>query len=287
MTAALDVAVPRPRVRRRRRANVTIAVSFLLLGLVVLAGLFGSWVAPYDPSAQDLALVYAQPSSAHWLGTDELGRDMLSRVIAGARTALAGPLIVSVGAMMIGNLIGLTAGFRGGWVDAVLMRGADLAMAIPSTLVIIVVAGALGGGYWVAIALFTAVMIPIDARVARGATMEQRPKPYVEAARTLGVSNVRIMLQHIWPNISAVVIANAFLGFAGALVGLATLSFLGVGASPGSPDWGQMLSAAEVSLFQNPVATLAPGAAIVVLAGAMNLIGDWVYDKLATRATGR
>jgi peptide/nickel transport system permease protein len=283
----LDVTVGRFAVRRPRKVNVTIAISFLLLGLVVLAGIVGSLIAPYDPSAQDLSNVYAQPSAAHWLGTDELGRDMFSRLIAGARSALAGPLIVSITAMTLGNLVGISAGFRGGWGDSFLMRGADLAMAIPSTLVIIVVAGALGGGYWVAIALFTLVLVPVDARVSRGATMEQKHKPYVEAARTLGVSNRRIMVQHIWPNISAVVIANAFLTFAGALVGLATLSFLGVGASPGAPDWGSMLSAAEVSLFQNPVATLAPGAAIVVLAGAMNLIGDWVYDKLATRATGR
>jgi peptide/nickel transport system permease protein len=283
-----DELASTPVVRRRRRLpSIVIVVSFVLLGLVVVSAVFGSLIAPHDPSTQDLGLVYAKPSGSHLLGTDELGRDVLSRVMVGARAALIGPLVVSLGAMLIGNVIGVYAGFRGGFADTVMMRMADLAMAIPAMLVIVVVSGILGGGYWAAIALYTIIMIPGDARVARGATMAQVQRPYIEAARTLGVSNRRIMVHHIWPNISAVVIASAFLGFASALVGLGTLSFLGVGASPVAPDWGTMLSAGEASLFQNPVATLAPGAAIVVLAGSTNLIGDWIYDKISTRAAGR
>ena len=287
MAIALEARTGRIARRPRNRPNALVAISFVLLGLVVLAAVFGSLIAPHDPAAQDLIEVYATPSGSHLLGTDELGRDVLSRVIAGARSALVGPLVVSFGAMMIGNVIGVYAGFRGGFLDTVLMRGADLALAVPAMLVIIVVSGVLGGGYWVAILLFMIIMVPIDARVARGATLAQAQRPYIEAARTLGGSNTRIMVSHIWPNISAVVVANAFLGFAGALVGLGTLSFLGVGASPGAPDWGNMLSAGEAALFQNPIATLAPGAAIVILAGAMNLIGDWTYDKISTRAAGR
>lgn len=279
---------PRRRLLRRiRRVRGSVALSVLIMGIIAVAALFGQLIAPQDPSAQDLTLVLAHPSGAHWLGTDELGRDVFSRLVVGSRTAFIAPLVVAAGAMLLGNILGLVAGYRGGIIDAVIMRLADLVMAVPGLLIIIVVAGTIGGGFWTAVILLTLLMVPFDARVVRGATLEQAPRPYVEAARTLGVSNRRIMFLHIWPNISAVVVANTCLGYAGALVGLSGLSFLGVGVTPGSPDWGQMLSDGETSLFVNPVATLAPGAAIVLVAAAMNIIGDWGYDRLSGRGASR
>jgi peptide/nickel transport system permease protein len=167
------------------------------------------------------------------------------------------------------------------------MRWVDLMWALPAMLVIIVVAGAFGGGYWFSVGLLVILTMPFDLRMARGATLEQVPRPYVEAAKTLGVSDWRIMYLHIWPNISSVVVANAFLVFAGALVVLSGLSFLGLGVRPGTPDWGLMLSEGREFLFVNPVAVLAPALAIVLTATCMNLIGDWSYERLSSRGANR
>jgi peptide/nickel transport system permease protein len=273
--------------RRRQRRPLVVAFCALIVGLVVAMTAFGSFVAPHDPSAVDMAHSLLRPSSAHWLGTDQLGRDVLSRVVVGARTAFLGPLVIAAASMLLGNVLGLLAGYLGGVVDAAIMRWVDLMWSVPALLVIIVVVGALGSGYWIAVALLTVLTIPFDTRVVRGATLEQTPRPYVEAAKTLGVADRRIMAWHIWPNISSTAVANSFLVFAGSLVTLSSLSFVGLGASPGTPDWGGMLSEGRAFIFANPVATLAPGAAIVATAASMNVIGDWLYEKLSSRGATR
>jgi peptide/nickel transport system permease protein len=286
MTQAAAVA-PARSARLRPRVPWVIGACFLVVGLVVVMAIFGTTIAPHSPNAQDPLLSLERPSGAHWLGTDALGRDVLSRLIAGARTAFIGPLIIAASSMLIGNLLGLLAGYRGGRADAVIMRWVDLMWAVPSLLVIIVVAGALGSGYWLAVALLLVLTIPFDTRVVRAAALEQAPRPYVEAARVLGVPDWRIMIFHVWPNVSPVAIANAFLVFAGSLTALAGLSFLGLGVPPGTADWGLMLSEGFQDLFVNPVAVLAPGAAIIATATAMNLIGDWLQERLTSRGAGR
>jgi peptide/nickel transport system permease protein len=273
--------------RRRWRISWVIALCFLVVGGVVVMAVLGAAIAPHNPTAQNLSAALAKPGGAHWLGTDSLGRDVFSRVIAGARTAFIGPVVIAAGSMLVGNLLGLLAGYRGGRVDAVIMRWVDLMWSIPSLLVIIVVQGAVGGGYWLAVGLLIVLTIPFDTRVVRGAALEQVPRPYVEAAKTLGVPDRRIMVSHIWPNVAPVAIANAFLVFAGSLVALSGLSFLGLGVAPGTPDWGLMLSEGLPVLFANPVATLAPGVMIVLTAAAMNLIGDWLYERLSSRGAMR
>lgn len=275
------------RIAVRRRFSGLVVLSFVVITAVVVMAVFGSFIEPHDPNAQDLAAAMAKPSGQHWLGTDAFGRDVLSRLIAGSRTALIGPLVIAIGSMLAGNVLGVLAGFRGGWIDAVIMRCADLMWAIPALLVLIVVAGAVGGGYWLAVGLLLVLTIPLDTRVVRGATLEQTPRPYVEAARTLGVSDWRIMLLHIWPNVSPIAVANAFLVFAGSLVGLAGLSYLGLGASVGTPDWGLMLAQGQDLLFVNPVAELSSGVMIVITATSMNLIGDWLYQRLVSRGATR
>jgi peptide/nickel transport system permease protein len=273
--------------RRRGVVPVVIALCFLvILGVIVMA-ILRSWIAPQDPSAQDPILGLTKPNGDHWLGTDQLGRDIFSRVIAGARLAFIGPVVIAAGSLVIGNLLGLLAGYKGGKVDAVIMRWVDLMWAIPSLLVIIVVAGAIGGGYWTAVALLLVLTIPFDTRVIRGATLEQVPRPYVEAVKALGVAPWRIVLFHIWPNVSPVAVANTFLVFSGSLVGLTALSFLGLGPPAGTPDWGLMLSEGRQFLFANPVGTLVPGVMIVLTATAMNLIGDWLYELLSRRGATR
>jgi peptide/nickel transport system permease protein len=272
---------------KRRRPSWVIGICILIVLAVVVMVVFGSVIAPLNPNTQNPLSALAQPSGAHWLGTDSLGRDVFSRLIAGARTAFIGPLIIAASSMVLGNLLGLWAGYRGGRVDAVIMRWVDLMWSVPGLLVIIVVAGTLGGGYWLAVGLLVVLTVPFDTRVVRGATLEQTPRPYVEAARTLGVKDWRIMVWHIWPNVSPVAVANAFLNFAGSVGFLAALSFLGLGVPPGTPDWGLMLSEGLQDLFVNPVAVLAPGAMIVLTATSMNLIGDWLQERLASRGAAR
>ncbi|MFF5233710.1 ABC transporter permease [Dactylosporangium sp. NPDC000521] len=274
--------------RKRRRPRLTIVtVSFVVIGIVVLLVLFGPLLAPQDPAAQDLADINAAPSSAHLLGTDLLGRDTFSRLIVGARSAFIGPLLIALGSMIIGNILGLVSGYRGGRVDAVIMRWADFMWSIPTLLVLIVVASAVGASYWLAVGLMIALTAPFDTRVVRGATLEQVPRPYVEAAKVMGVSDRRIMVHHIWPNVSATALANAFLVFASSVGVLAALSFLGLGVAPGTPDWGLMLAENESLLFSQPLAALAPGLMLALTATSMNLAGDWIHERMSNRGMSR
>jgi peptide/nickel transport system permease protein len=272
---------------RRGRTSWLIMACIVIIAAVVVMVVFGSLIAPQNPGTQNPLNALAKPSGAHWLGTDSLGRDVFSRLIAGARTAFIGPLVIALSSLVLGNLLGLWAGYKGGRVDAVIMRWVDLMWSVPGLLVIIVVSGTLGGGYWLAVGLLVILTVPFDTRVVRGATLEQAPRPYVEAARTLGVPGWRIMVWHIWPNVSPVAVANAFLNFAGSLTAIAGLSFLGLGVAPGTPDWGLMLSEGLQDLFVNPVAVLAPGALIVLTATSMNLIGDWLQERLSSRGATR
>jgi peptide/nickel transport system permease protein len=284
--AKIAVGAMAPRARRRRPSAVVAVAAAIVLGVTACA-VFGGTIAPHDPAAQDLVSTLAQPSRAHWLGTDDLGRDVLSRTIAGARTAVLGPLLIALGAMLIGNIFGLLAGYHGGLVDAVIMRVADLVYALPALLVAIVVVGVLGGGYYRAVALLVFLYCPFDTRLVRAATLEQRSRPYVEAARTLGLRRTRIIFVHIWPNVLAVAVANATLAFAFALVSLSALSFLGIGAGPGTADWGRMLADSRTLLFDNPATALAPGIALVVTAASVNVIGDWLFEQLSDRGQVR
>lgn len=267
----------------RRLPSVEIVLCILFVALVVVCGVLGSRIAPHSPSAEDLAFGLHGPSASHLLGTDESGRDVLSRLIAGAQSALLGPIVVVLGAMVIGTAFGLWAGYRGGWVDSMVMRTVDLLYSLPGLLVAIVALGVFGGGYWVAVGVLVLLTAPYDTRLIRGATLGQRGLPYVDAARTLGLSSRRIMFRHIWPNVVPLIIANSFLNFAFTLVSLASLAFLGLGAGPGATDWGKMLNENLPVIETNPLAVLAPGIALILLALSMNLIGDWIYERLSDR----
>jgi peptide/nickel transport system permease protein len=282
-TPAAELAAP----RARRGFSPAVGVAFVVLAAVVACAAFGTWLAPYDPDQQDLLGSLTGPSRDHLLGTDDLGRDILSRTIVGARTAVVGPLLIALGAMLIGNVLGLVAGYVGGVTDSAISRWTDLVYAMPALLVAIVVVGVLGGGYFLAVALLVILFSPVDTRIIRGATLDQRSRPYVEAARMLGLSSRRIMVRHIWPNVLPLALANAFLTFAFSIVSLASLSFLGLGVGPGTADWGRMLSDSRTLLFDVPEAALAPGIAIVVTAASVNVIGDWLYEKLSDRGRAR
>lgn len=275
------------RKRGRRRPALIILLSFLIVVLVVACALFGSLLAPFRANAQNLIVATQAPSVHHLLGTDDFGRDILSRIIVGARAAVIGPALIAVGALIIGNALGLVAGYFGGRVDYFIMRLADLVWALPGLLIAIVVVGVIGGGYYVAVLVLVVLTFPVDARIVRGAVLQQRNMPYVEAAMTLGIAPWRVMLRHIWPNVLPLVIANTFLNFAFSLVALSALSFLGLGVPLNTPDWGGML-AQNLSLIQNnAMACLAPALALVLTAVSMNLIGDWSYERLSDRGRAR
>jgi peptide/nickel transport system permease protein len=282
-TPAAELAAP----RARRGFSPAVGFAMLVLLAVVACAAFGEWIAPRDPNEQDLLFSLTGPSQANWLGTDDLGRDIASRTIVGARTAVVGPLLIALGAMLIGNVLGLLAGYFGGLTDSVISRWVDLVYAMPALLVAIVVVGVLGGGYFLAVGLLVVLFSPIDTRIVRGATLDQRSRPYVEAARMLGLSNRRIMVAHIWPNVLPLALANAFLTFAFSIVSLTSLSFLGLGVGPGTADWGRMLSDSRTLLFDVPAAALAPGIAIVVAAASVNVVGDWLYERVSDRGRAR
>jgi peptide/nickel transport system permease protein len=287
MTALLATAAAARLERPRFRPNWAVAVSLAIVAVTAFLACFGSMIAPIDPAQQDLALGLSAPSPEHWLGTDSLGRDVYSRILAGTRSAVVGPLVIALGGALIGNILGLIAGYRGGRTDSFVMRWVDLMFALPGTLVVIVFAGTFGGGYWLSVVLLIILSAPADARLIRGATLEQTPRPYVEAARSIGVSDRRIMLTHIWPNVAPIATANLSLSFAGALVALAGLSFLGLGVPAGTPDWGLMVSESRSVLFVNPVAVLAPALMIVVTATSVSIVGDWLYERLSSRGANR
>lgn len=269
-------------ISRAPRAGITIgiALSFCVMAIVVICALFGGAVAPDSPFTQRLELGDTPPTAEFLAGTDLLGRDVLSRVIYGGWTALVGPIVVAVGAWMIATVLGLLSGYLGGWVDSAIMRWVDFMLALPAPLIAIVVVGVVGGGYWTAVLVLIILFTAPDTRIVRSAVLEQRPRPYIDAARALGISKTRILFVHILPNVLPIILAYVVLDFAFALVNLAGLSFLGLGVEPGTPDWGRMLFENRTILFTNPMALLLPAAMVILTAVSMNLIGDWLFERL-------
>lgn len=262
-----------------RPLPVGVLAGMMIMAVVVICAFFGPQISPDSPFTQRLEIADTPPSAEFIAGTDLLGRDVFSRTIYGAWTALAGPVVVAAGALVIATILGLLSGYLGGWVDSSIMRWVDFMLAVPGPLVAIVVVGVIGGGYWTAVLVLIILFTAPDTRIARSAVLSQRPLPYIDAARTLGISKRRILFVHILPNMLPIVLANALLDFAFALVSLAGLSFLGLGVEPGTPDWGRMLFENRNILFNNPVGLLLPATAIILTAVAMNLIGDWLFER--------
>ncbi len=270
--------------RRRRRLPITIGLCGLFVLLLIALASGGHLIVGDSPTNQNLTAIGRGPSSGHWLGTDQLGRDVLARVVAGSQAALLGPLVVAFSGLVVSSLLGILAGYRGGLLDTVIMRVVDLLFALPGLLIVIVVVAVSSGGYWTAIIVLSVFNVPGDIRIVRGVALEQRSLPYIEAARTVGVPPRRIMFNHVLPNIAPILVADFAVDFAGALVALSGLAFLGLGSQLGTAEWGRMLTDAQTLLFTNPAAALAPAAAIVLLAVSVNLIGDWLFDRYSARA---
>ncbi|MER5521990.1 ABC transporter permease [Streptomyces sp. NPDC002763] len=272
---------------RRLRPPVLVWISGAVAAAILVLVTVGVWIAPYDPMHQDLMNTAAGPGNGHLLGTDSLGRDVLALLMAGAHNAVIGPLIIALGAVLFGTTLGMMAGWYGGLLDTLLCRWADLMYALPGLLVVVVVVGVIDGGYWLAVFVLLVLSLPTAFRMTRSVAAAQARLPYVEAARTLGLPAGQIIFRHILPNIMPTVLATFLLDFVGALIGLSGLSFLGLGAPAGTPDWGSLLQDGQSMLTVNPWVSLAPGLLLVLTATSITLLGDWMYDRFTDEGSHR
>jgi len=254
----------------------------VLLVIAALA-LLAPWVAPFDPLATSWSLVRKAPSSAHWFGTDEVGRDLLSRVIWGGRASLAAGVIAVSIAVGVGVPLGMLAGYLGGWFDAIIGRLTDAMLAIPFLILAIALAAFLGPSLGNAMIAIGITATPIFVRLSRGQVMAARAEDWVEAARSVGNPPARILVRHILPNILPPVMVQATLAIASAIIAEASLSFLGLGQQPPAPSWGSMLNTAQRFLTQAPWMAVFPGLAIFMTVLAFNLFGDGLRDALDPR----
>lgn len=269
---------------RRFLKRPAAVIGLLVVIAFVLVAAFATFTAPFDPIATSWTAIRKAPSWQHWMGTDENGRDVLSRVIYGAQASmLAGVVSVAIAAG-IGVPMGLLSGFARGKTDMVIGRVADAMLAIPFLVLAIALAAFLGPSLRNAMVAIGVSAAPIFMRVARGATMDAATNEYVEAARALGNPAWRVAVRHIAPNILAPVIVQATLAIATAIIAEASLSFLGLGQQPPSPSWGSMLNSAQRFLSQAPWLAIFPGAAIFLAVLAFNLVGDGLRDAMDPRA---
>jgi peptide/nickel transport system permease protein len=267
------------RLRRRRSAMLALAVVLVFVALAALA----PWVSPQDPIATSWSAIRKPPSAAHWFGTDEIGRDVLSRVVWGSRASLlAGLVSVSI-SLLLGVPIGMLAGFLGGSVDALISRLTDAVLACPFLILAIALAAFLGPSLSNAMVAIGISATPIFVRLTRAQVLNVKVEAYVEAARALGNAPWRIAWRHVLPNATAPLIVQATLAIAGAVIAEASLSFLGLGQQPPAPSWGSMLNAAKNYVDQAPWMAVWPGLAIFCLVLAFNLLGDGLRDALDPR----
>lgn len=264
---------------RRLFRRKLVLVAFILLVVIVLAALFASLVAPYSPTGMRVANRLRPPSGVNWFGTDEFGRDVLSRIIHGGRASLGIGLAVVIASMTAGTTLGLVAGyFRP--LDAIIMRAVDAMMSLPDILLAIFLVAVLGASAGNVVLALAIVYTPRVVRVVRGSTLVVRELPFVEAARTLGVSTWRILTRHILLNIASPILVQATFIFAYAVLAEAGLSFLGAGVPPEIPTWGTMIAAGQKFADRAVWVVLFPGLAIVLSALSLQLLGDGLRDML-------
>lgn len=275
---------PARRAVRRLLARPTAVAGLVVVLLMVVLALLAPWIAPFDPLATGFSIVRKAPGGAHWFGTDEVGRDLLSRVIWGGRASLAAGLISVSIAVGVGVPLGMLAGYVGGVLDALVSRVTDAMLAIPFLILAIALAAFLGPSLANAMIAIGVTATPIFVRLSRGQVLTVRAEDFVEAARAVGNPPLRILLRHILPNILPPVIVQATLAIAAAIIAEASLSFLGLGQQPPAPSWGSMLNTAQRFLTQAPWMAIFPGLAIFVVVLAFNLLGDGLRDALDPRS---
>ncbi len=289
IVAAASVSVPSaPDARRFRVAMRLLRRPAVVLATLVVAGfiavaLAAPHVAPYDPNATNFGAIRKAPSGLYRLGTDEVGRDLLSRLIWGARASLLAGVIPVTIAVVVSIPLGLLSGYLGGWVDGVIMRVTDAMLAIPFLIVAIALAAFLGPSLTNAMIAIGIATLPIFLRLARGTVLSLKTEDYVEAAHAVGGSHVRVATRHILPNMLPPLFIQSSITIAAAIIAEASLSFLGLGQQPPAPSWGSMLNAAQRYLSQAPWMALYPGLMIFVVVMALNILGDGLRDALDPR----
>ena len=268
--------------RRLRRQPLSIFSAILVLMLILIA-IFGPLLAPYDPNDIDMANRFAPPSLEHPFGTDDFGRDILSRVMVGARVSLMVGIIAVGLSATVGSALGLVAGYTGRLTDEIIMRAMDIIFAFPAILLAIAIMAALGRGVGNAMIAIGIVYIPIFARITRGSVLSVREEVFIEAARSIGSTDGRIMLRHILPNILSPIIVEITLSLSFAILAEAALSFFGLGTQPPDPSWGRMLSEGRAYFQQSAWLAIFPGLAIMLTVLGFNLLGDGLRDALDPR----
>jgi len=279
-TASMSAARGLPGFGARALRNPSFLVGALLSALLLLAALVSLFWAPYPPAEIDIPNKLQAPTAAHWLGTDSLGRDIASQLLVGAQSAIVvGLVAVGIG-LLLGVALGCLAAARGGWVDELVMRAADFTFAFPALLSAIMLGAIYGPGLLTGILAIGIFNIPVFARIARGAAQAVWAREYVLASRAAGFGPWRITLDHVLPNIASVLIVQATISFATAILAEAALSYLGLGTQPPQPSWGRMLNEAQSLLFQAPMLAVYPGVAIASSVLGLNLMGDGLRDLL-------
>lgn len=273
----VELAAPRS---RHWLPRVQLVAAALVLGLIVTSAVLASWIAPFDPTAISLSDTFAAPFGTHWLGADQIGRDILSRVLYGARISLFIAACTVAAAGLLGSALGLAAGYAGGWIDAVIMRLADIQLAFPAVILAMVLAGAIGVDLFNLIVLLALAHWARFARVVRGEVLSLKARDFVLLARLAGASRVWIVVRHIAPNIVGTFVVLATLDIGSVIVLEATLSFLGLGVQPPIPSWGGMIAEGRGFLDTAWWVCVAPGVVLVFTVLAANLLGDALRDRL-------
>jgi peptide/nickel transport system permease protein len=259
-------------------------VTWICAGIIVVAAviaILAPVIAPEDPNSSDLGSAYADPSTSHLLGTDALGRDLLSRLIWGARPALLGPLFVIAIAMVVGLVLAISAAWAGGWVDSVIDAVFNLLFSFPAVLLAILTAAVFGGGLFTSVAAISVAYIPYFGRIIRAEAIRQRALPYVSALEIQGIKSWWINAGHLVPNLTPLIVAQMTASFGYAMVDLAALSYLGLGAQPPGPDWGQMVGTGQAGILDgHPAESLYAGILILIVVIAFTTLGD----RLVARA---
>ncbi len=272
---------------RRALRHPSFAIGGVLVALMVAAALVSLVWSPYPPAEIDIPNKLAGPSAAHWLGTDSLGRDIVSQLLVGAQTSIAvGLVAVGIG-LGLGVALGCLASARRGWVEELLMRAADFTFAFPALLTAIMLSAIYGPGLFTSIAAIGIFNVPVFARITRGAANAVWARDYVLAARACGKGPWRITVEHVLPNIASTLIVQATIQFAVAILAEAALSYLGLGTRPPQPSWGRMLNEAQAQLFQAPQLAIYPGVTIALCVLGLNLMGDGLRDLLDPKLARR
>jgi peptide/nickel transport system permease protein len=289
--AGVALAIPavearRPGVVRRLIRRPPAVIALAAVATFVAVAVAAPHVAPYDPIKMDYRAVRKAPSDAHRLGTDEVGRDVLSRLVWGARASLLAGVIPVALALAVSIPLGLLSGCAGGWLDGLIMRITDAMLAIPFLIVAIALAAFLGPSLTNAMIAIGIAALPTFLRLARGTARAVTTEEYIESARSLGCSRVRVAVRHVLPNIVAPLLVQSSLTAAAAVIAEASLSFLGLGQQPPAPSWGSMLNAAQRYLVQAPWIAIYPGLMIFAVVMALNVLGDALRDALDPRGAG-